>query len=57
MAWRDLNRGVRIAILIVVAAVIVLLLFTVVFPRVERYFEDPTLSSRAPAVLTASGRG
>ncbi|MDX1659375.1 MAG: hypothetical protein R3343_11185 [Nitriliruptorales bacterium] len=43
MAWRDLNRWVRVAILAVVAAGIVVLLFTVVFPWVEQYLADPTL--------------
>lgn len=43
------------ALLIVVVAVLVLwLLFTQVFPRVERYLEDPTLE--AVAVEGAIGR-
>lgn len=53
MAWRDLPRAGRIAIIAVLVVAVVVLLFTVVFPRVEQYFEDPTLG----VTLTPFGRG
>lgn len=39
------NRGVRIAIAVVLGVAILWLLFTVVFPWVERQMEDPTLGT------------
>lgn len=53
------SRSARIgrALLVVVVAVAVLwLLFTQVFPRVERYLEDPTLGVAVP-VVTPAGHG
>ena len=40
-----MNRGLRIAIAVVLALVVLWLLFTVVFPWVERRMEDPTLGT------------
>lgn len=40
-----MNRAVRITIVTVVAVAILWLLFTVVFPWVERRMEDPTLGT------------
>ena len=38
-----MSRWLKVLIWIVVIAVTVVLLFTVVFPRVERILEDPTM--------------
>jgi hypothetical protein len=46
-------RWLKIVLLIVVIAVSVVLLFTVVFPRVEQILEDPTMGASAPAVPAA----
>lgn len=35
----------RILVAVIVVVAVVLLLFTVVFPRVERYLENPTLDT------------
>ena len=43
--WRNLARPVRILILAILAAIVVVLLFTVVFPWVETYLENPTLGT------------
>lgn len=39
------NRWARIALAVVLGVVVVWLLFTVVFPWVERRMEDPTLGT------------
>jgi hypothetical protein len=44
-------RWVRIMVWTVVIAVVVVLLFTVVFPRVERMLEDPTMGAPGPGDL------
>lgn len=53
-------RALRILLLVVLAAAILVLLFTVVFPWVERNLSDPTLggASAVPVLtgLTLSGR-
>lgn len=38
-------RGLRIVIVGLVAVVVVWLLFTVVFPRVESYMENPSIET------------
>lgn len=38
-------RPVKWLLLLVLAAVVIVILFTVVFPEVEKYFEDPTLGA------------
>lgn len=48
-----MNRAVRLLVAVVVAAVVLWLLFTVVFPAVERRMEDPTLGTGA---AVAGGR-
>ncbi len=45
-------RWLRVLVWVVVIAVVVVLLFTVVFPRVERMLEDPTMG--APGGPTAA---
>lgn len=65
MVQEGAGRGTRLlrALAIVVLAVLVLyVLFFHVFPRVERYLEDPTLGSapvtfRPVAPLSDDGRG
>ena len=45
------SRLLRALAIVVVAVAVLWLLFTQVFPRVERYLEDPTLEAgRVPAV-------
>lgn len=39
------NRAARIGGIILLAVVVIYLLFTQVFPRVEGYLEDPTLGA------------
>lgn len=46
-------RWVRVMVWTVVIAVVVVLLFTVVFPRVERMLEDPTMGAADPGGLAA----
>lgn len=41
------NRGVRIAVGIVLALLVVVLLFQVVFPWFQEYQDDPTLEGAA----------
>ncbi len=48
-------RGLRIGLIVVLAVVVLYVLFTVVFPWVETYLEDPTVG--AAAILSAAGRG
>jgi putative copper export protein len=49
-------RWLRILIWLVVIAAVVVLLFTVVFPRVERILEDPTMGAGVGILLaTVSG--
>ena len=43
MRQGGMPRGVRIVIWTVAIAAVIVLLFTVVFPRVERILEDPTM--------------
>lgn len=47
-------RWLKAGIWVVAIAVTVVLLFTVVFPRVERVLENPTMDARpqAPAALS-----
>lgn len=40
-----MNRGLRIAVAVVLALVVLWLLFTIVFPWVEQRMEDPTLGT------------
>lgn len=53
-------RAVRILVIVLLAAAILVLLFTVVFPWVERNLSDPTLGALSallmPAGLRSSGR-
>jgi hypothetical protein len=42
------SRWLKVLIWTVVIAVTVVLLFTVVFPRVERILEDPTMGLDSP---------
>lgn len=53
-------RAVRILLLVILAAGILVLLFTVVFPWVERNLSDPTLGGPSgmpvPAALRPGGR-
>ena len=46
-----MSRWLRVLIWTVVVAVVVVLLFTVVFPRVERMLEDPTMAAGAPSAV------
>lgn len=51
-----MSRWLKVLIWIVVIALAVVVLFTVVFPRVERILEDPTMGAThltGPADLTA----
>jgi hypothetical protein len=45
-------RWLKILLWLLVIAVAIVLLFTVVFPRVERILEDPTMGA-GPAALLA----
>ena len=40
---RRLPKGLRVGLLVVLAAAVVYVLFTVVFPWLETYFENPSL--------------
>ncbi|MBW3562160.1 MAG: hypothetical protein KY437_06650 [Actinobacteria bacterium] len=40
-----MNRGMRIALAVVLVLVVLWLLFTIVFPWVEQRMEDPTLGT------------
>jgi hypothetical protein len=51
------RRLLRALGIILLALVVLWLLFTQVFPRVERYLEDPTLGSAAPATVTSAYPG
>lgn len=51
------SRLLRALLIVLVAIVVLWLLFTQVFPRVERYLEDPTLEAGRAVVLTVSGDG
>lgn len=42
-------RWLKVIIWVVVIAAVIVLLFTVVFPRVERILEDPTMGAPSPA--------
>lgn len=42
-----MNRGVRALLAVIAVAAVVLLLFTVVFPWVDRMLADPTLGVAA----------
>lgn len=44
-------RAVRIVLLVLLAAAVLVLLFTVVFPWVESNMEDPTLGALAVPVI------
>ena len=48
-------RAVRIVLLVLLAAAVLVVLFTVVFPWVERNMEDPTLGAVAVHAV-ATGR-
>lgn len=47
------SRLLRALLIVVVAVAVLWLLFTQVFPRVERYLEDPTLET----AVSDAGRG
>lgn len=50
-------RVLRAVAIVVLALVVLWVLFTQVFPRVESYLEDPTLDAGRAAVVTVVGRG
>lgn len=48
-------RWLRVLLWVVVIALVVVLLFTVVFPRVERMLQDPTMGAADARAATAPG--
>jgi hypothetical protein len=50
-------RWLKIVLWIVVIAVSVVVLFTVVFPRVERVLENPTMAAAAAPVVAEAVTG
>lgn len=47
--------AVRVLLWLILAAIVVTVLFTTVFPWVEGYLQDPTLGSTVPVM--SGGRG
>lgn len=45
-----MSRWLKVVLWVVVIAAVIVLLFTVVFPRVERVLQDPTMGLGADAV-------
>ena len=49
--------ALRIVLILVAAAIVLVFLFTWLFPRVERFLENPTVGHNDAAVVDTTGGG